>query len=549
MLGSQLRADAELEFINDESSDEEDNIPLIHLAKILRNEEALEACSSNLSDVSETNMPTVPKNQQYTWRNRHNPKNFPEWQDVQNPNNLQSPLFYFDTMFDDNVIQLLVQYTNTYASQKNKIGNVSTSEMKCFLAILLYSGYVVVPRRSMYWEKSSDTNFDLVNNAMSRDRFNFIMAHIHCCDNTLIQGNSDKFSKLRPLFDLLNKNFIDMAPLEEKYSVDEAMVPYYGGHSCKQFIRGKPIRWGYKFWVGATRLGYILWFDPYQGQSAMIPSAYKQFGLGGSVILRFADILQKREPTLHFHLFFDNFFTSIPLIHELSNRGLKATGTIRENRTSKCPLPTNNDFKKTERGTYKSKSSRPENILVCKWNDNSVVTVASNIDKVEPVQTARRFSQQHKRYVQINQPNVIKNYNANMGGVDRVDQNIGLYRTSIRGKKWYFPLIAHSLDMATQNAWQVYRYNGGDQDHLNFRRAVVRSLLETYKRTETRGPCPTPRTHRETSRFDRVDHIVAYKDAQLICKVCKKKTNFICQKCELHLHPKFCFVAFHTPGN
>jgi hypothetical protein len=58
------------------------------------------------------------------------------------------------------------------------------------------------------------------------------------------------------------------------------MVPYYGGHFCKQFIRGKPIRWGFKFWVGATRLGYIVWFEPYQGQSGEIPSEYKKLGLG-----------------------------------------------------------------------------------------------------------------------------------------------------------------------------------------------------------------------------------------------------------------------------
>ncbi|GBP64812.1 PiggyBac transposable element-derived protein 3 [Eumeta japonica] len=43
--------------------------------------------------------------------------------------------------------------------------------------------------------------------------------------------------------------------LEEHYSVDEAMIPYYGRHGCKQHIKGKPIRYGFKAWVGATRLG------------------------------------------------------------------------------------------------------------------------------------------------------------------------------------------------------------------------------------------------------------------------------------------------------
>ncbi|KAL0879672.1 hypothetical protein ABMA27_003387 [Loxostege sticticalis] len=315
----------------------------------------------------------------------------------------------------------------------------------------------------------------------------------------------------------------------KNYSIDEAMVPYYGRHSCKQFIRGKPIRWGYKLWVGATRLGYVLWFDPYQGKSSTIAEGYKQFGLGGSVILECADVLQGRHPTLPFHLFFDNYFSSIPLLHELGNRGLRATGTVRENRTSKCPLEANKDFKKTERGSFVYKSSSPNSILVCKWNDNSVVTVASNTGTVEPLHKVKRFSQELKRFVHIEQPSVIRQYNENMGGVDRSDQNIGLYRTSIRGKKWYFSL-----------------FYGGEYDHLAFRRSLAKGLLESYKRSDKRGPCPTGRSHRESSRYDGADHLVQYSAPQLRCKVCKVKSFFICQKCKVHLHPKNCFIEFHT---
>lgn len=132
----------------------------------------------------------MSKNQnKYTWRNRHNPEDYSQWQTYQGPNNLQSPLYYYDVMIDE---ELLVYYTNIHAGQKNNIGNVTTSEMKCFRGILLYSGYVIVPRRCMYWDKSSDTDFSLIRNAMSRDRFNFIMSNIHCSDNTLIQVRNDE---------------------------------------------------------------------------------------------------------------------------------------------------------------------------------------------------------------------------------------------------------------------------------------------------------------------------------------------------------------------
>lgn len=491
-----------------ESDDSEDDLPLSELAKRRR---------------VGANTLTVKKNNQYKWGDVHAPNEMSQWQNVQGPKNLQSPMKYFESMVTNEVIELLVHFTNLYAAQKNVVANVSAAEMRCFLGVLLYSGYAVVPRRYMYWEKSTDTTFELVANALSRNRFTLIMTHIHFCDNTIIRTANDKFAKLRPLFQALNKNFSEMAPFEENYSIDEAMVPYYGGHSCKQFIRGKPIRWGYKLWVGATRLGYVMWFDPYQGNSSNIPECYKELGLGASVILKFADVLQSCYPNTPFHLFFDNFFTSIPLIHELTNRGLKATGTIRENRTSKCPLPPKKDFKKTDRGTFAHKSSEPKQILVCKWNDNSVVTVASNSGTIEPLHNAKRFSQALKKYIHLEQPDLIKTYNENMGGVDRSDQNIGLYRTSIRGKKWYFSLFCHCLDMALHNAWHLYKNDGGEYDHLAYRRTIARGLLETYKRQEKRGPSRMPRNHHEHSRYDRTDHFIEYMDLQSRCTLCKKK--------------------------
>ncbi|XP_036327532.1 uncharacterized protein LOC118740145 [Rhagoletis pomonella] len=267
--GSQLRASAEIEYMSSDSDD--DDVPLCSLAKrsrtteepITEERQTEPSTSSSAPIISRPSAvpfvdPTVPNNEKYIWRNRHNPRDQLEWQENQGPRYPQTPVYYFDCMFGDGVIDLLVTYTNIYATQKNKVGNVTSSEMKCFLGILLYSGYIVVPRRYIYWDKSSDTDFSIVYNAMSRDRFTFIMTHLHCCDNTQIATESDKFAKMRPLFNILNEIFLNMAPLEEVYSIDEAMVPYYGGHSCKQFIRGKPIRWGYKFWVGATRLGYSL---------------------------------------------------------------------------------------------------------------------------------------------------------------------------------------------------------------------------------------------------------------------------------------------------
>ena len=52
--------------------------------------------------------------------------------------------------------------------------------------------------------------------------------------------------KVRPIFENLNKNNTMWFAEEEKYSVDEVMIPYFGRHSSKQYIHGKPIRYNFK---------------------------------------------------------------------------------------------------------------------------------------------------------------------------------------------------------------------------------------------------------------------------------------------------------------
>ena len=53
----------------------------------------------------------------------------------------------------------------------------------------------------------------------------------------------------------------------EDLSTDESMVPYYGRHSCKPFIRAKPSRFGYKLWVLASGTGVPYKIEIYQGRT------------------------------------------------------------------------------------------------------------------------------------------------------------------------------------------------------------------------------------------------------------------------------------------
>jgi len=56
-------------------------------------------------------------------------------------------------------------------------------------------------------------------------------------------------AKVRPLFATINEKCLHFFLNDEHLSVDESMLPYYGRHSSKQRILGKPVGWD-------TRCGY-----------------------------------------------------------------------------------------------------------------------------------------------------------------------------------------------------------------------------------------------------------------------------------------------------
>ena len=57
------------------------------------------------------------------------------------------------------------------------------------------------------------------------------------------------------------------------------MVPYFRRHGAKQYIHGKPMKFGCKLWVMATPLGYCIQFRPYAGKDGGL-NKYMNVGLG-----------------------------------------------------------------------------------------------------------------------------------------------------------------------------------------------------------------------------------------------------------------------------
>lgn len=468
-----------------------------------------------------------------------------------------TPVQIFELFIDEEVINLFVTETKKYAVLKNESNmNVSADEIKAFLGILILSGYNSLPGKKCYWNTKDDMKNILVSECMRRDRFLYINKYFHVGDNTEID-HRDRLFKLRPLINLLKTRFMKHWIMCEFLDYDESMVKYFGPHPCKQFIRGKPIRFGYKVWCLNTHYGYLVNFEIYQGKSTPVinPEYDEIFGKATAPLISFLDEIPDEKKHFPYHIVTDNLFTSLNLLKHLKERGYSGTGTMRKNRIPKdCSLPTNDQMKKMERGTFLSAIEKKDGIFVGKWMDNSVVTVASNSLGLQPVKQVKRFSRKEKKQIYVPQPALIGTYNRAMGGTDRMDQDISQYRISIRGKKWYWALLTWLLDTAINNAWHIYKLTGRKITKLDFRREIVLTYLTRYK-TSIKSIGPTAMSSKKSSRvlddikYDRTDHLLGEtagkKRRRCANQGCKSVVTTMCIKCDVGLCLK-CNIPFHT---
>ncbi|XP_045110881.1 piggyBac transposable element-derived protein 2-like [Portunus trituberculatus] len=295
-----------------------------------------------------------------------------------------SPLELFEKLMNPNIYDYIVKETVRYASSSKNMCDFTftVDELKIFIGILLFSGYHKVPSERDYWSTDKDLGVQIIQKAMSRNRYKLLKSVIHFCNNEEAKDNThDKGFRIRSLFSLVKESFQQFGVFEECLSVDEMIVKYYGHNSLKQFIRGKPIRFGYKLWALCGVSGYCYNFDLYCGKTSQ-DEDYEGLLLGTKVVLKILEAV--KHPNAH-SVFFDNFFTGYDLLVHLRNLGYQATGIIRDNRLSKCPLRPTNFMKKEKRGSYDYIFDTNEEVMYVRWSDNKCVCVGTNYDTIEPV--------------------------------------------------------------------------------------------------------------------------------------------------------------------
>lgn len=298
-----------------------------------------ESIDNNTSEPIESQ---PEKNVIFRWRSPrvdYQPPNYidpPEYfyGEVLNPTVLQdddmpSVLDVFNAVCNfNNLLELIVNQSMHYSQQRGHLFTITLPELKAFLGIILVMTIHKLPETRLYWSSLPIYAVPAVSSVMTRTRFEEIRANLHFANNEEQPARTDptydRAYKIRPVIDHFNEAF-KTALSESKYqSIDEHMVKFKGHNIMKQYMKDKPIPWGFKLWCRCdAQTGYLHQFDIYVGKKER-----KEVGIGESVVLNLSDGLGN----MGIELYFDNYFNNPMLLYKLQLEGIRACGTIRYNR-------------------------------------------------------------------------------------------------------------------------------------------------------------------------------------------------------------------------
>ena len=158
-----------------------------------------------------------------------------------------------------------------------------------------------------------------------------------------------------------------------------------------------------------TSDGYLIHAEPYCGSDTDLDET--SLGQGPDVVL---GLLEKANVTEGSTITFDNLFTTLPLLDELTRLGIGGIGTIRGNRLKGASILKKKQVQKKDRGYYDYASDSSN--LVVTWCDNTAVIIATNFVSCEPISVANRWSTKERKHIEVPMPKPFKVYSGQMGG-------------------------------------------------------------------------------------------------------------------------------------
>ena len=441
-------------------------------------------------------------------------------------------LSLFELYFDDAVMERIANCTLEYAEAKKDEKRkryalfmrqtLTKDELMSFNGALILLGIQHVRNQRKAWSSARAQFLPRLHELMTCQRFEIIGCFLHVVTvQEEEETPKDRLRKLRPFLKEIKARCIDYYQPLRELSIDERMVKSKARSVMVQYMKQKPIKWGFKLWVVADTTGYTIDFNIYTGKREST-----EHGLASQVVMTLV------EPFMFqgYEVFTDNFYTS-PTLEALSEVGIRATGTLRINRRgipdSVIELKRMLEKDDFPRGTgyyYVHESS----VYVC-WKDSKPITIMTTDYPGHYENLVSRRVQSGR--VDIPRPIAIEKYNAFMGGVDKRDQYLAYHNVLHRTVRYWKTLYYHTIDIAVVNAFILYNilaYEAGAPTitENDFRDKLVLQIIAKYGR-EQREPVSMGRPPRSSCRV-RHGSILYSVEEKKRCQYCKlsSKENF-----------------------
>lgn len=470
-----------------------------------------------------------------------------------------SPLDIFSLLITDDIINHIVFQTNLYAEQKftakgKSYKRTNSDEIRAFLGLNLLMGIKQYPSYRDHWSTAPDLHDPYISRIMTLHRFGWLLSNIHLNDNTVMPArgtiNYDKLYKVKPFLETLKANFQNCLQPHENVAVDESMIKFKGRMSIKQYMPKKPVKRGYKVWMLADSSGYCLNFEIYVGKVGN----EVEHNLGARVVKNMTSELANKNHKV----FFDNFFTGVPLMEELRQQQLYACGTINSTRKKMPKFKTDKELKRGEFDWYTSNTG----LAAVKWRDRRSVHLLSNYHDPSSSTEVKR-KEKDGTHIQVPCPIMLRDYNKNMNFVDKFDQLRSCYGIDRKSHKWWHRIFFFFIDSALVNAFIIYKLLGTTPQlsMKNFRRQVSEGLVSNNLVKRLSLPVPTElslpiKKHKpsvsKSVRLTASAH-QPMRTTRRRCAVCSTKnndirTNWQCSVCNVPLclgALKTCFQSYH----
>ncbi|CAK9827592.1 PiggyBac transposable element-derived protein 4 [Anthophora retusa] len=532
-----LNTDSDRESDNDCSDSDSDIVPVKRRVRQLTISSDSETEGNDENENSNINEFTTWRDVTYTDQPQSK-TNFSTGSKTVGPNvplNCTEPIDFFRLFFTDTLLEKIVLETNKYAQNRiaaqrlsarstwNKWLDVTKEELTAFLGVVLNMGTIPIPSMKYYWTKDYVGNIPFFRDMFRKERFFQILWMLHLNENVSTNRNvSTRIQKVSNFLDYIVDKFQAYFTPDREISIDESVVKFKGKISFITYNPKKPTKWGIRIYVlSDAHTGYTYAMLPYYGSVTTDILIRPDLPVSSRIVLQLYHTLLTANPEAKgYHIFTDRYFTGIPLARELLKLSCYLTGTINTNRkyvpaVIKKPAVTKNNTV----AAYRS-----GDILLLAWKDKRIVTILSSYDTSGTTIIERRKKQAGT--VNIIKPNVIINYNMNMGGVDKADQLASSYCFMRKSCKWWRKLFFWGLEVCAINSYILYkvsarRENRTPMSHFIFVRKLVAQLVGDFRDGADSKP-GRPSTSVQEERLNGKLHILRH------CENVKSKDCSVC---------------------